>query len=57
MNKMLNFKDTMGPIEPPCQAIKERVPDDEPDLDWLSRPRNFSTPRRMALPKLNVAGP
>jgi hypothetical protein len=31
---------TMEPIEPPWQAIKEWIPDDEPDLDWFNRPRN-----------------
>ena len=25
-------------IEPPWQAIKEWIPDDEPDLDWFNRP-------------------
>jgi hypothetical protein len=34
--------DTMEPIEPPWQAIKEWIPDDEPDLDWFNRPRNPS---------------
>ncbi len=32
----------MEPIEPPWQAIKEWIPDDEPDLDWFNRPRNPS---------------
>ena len=36
--------DTMEPIEPPWQAIKEWIPDDEPDLDWFNRPRNPSNP-------------
>jgi hypothetical protein len=36
--------DTMEPIEPPWQAIKEWIPDDEPDLDWFYRPRNSSNP-------------
>jgi hypothetical protein len=35
---------TMEPIEPPWQAIKEWIPDDEPDLDWFNRPRNPSEP-------------
>lgn len=26
----------MEPIEPPWQAIKEWIPDDEPDLDWFN---------------------
>jgi hypothetical protein len=30
----------MEPIEPPWLAIKEWIPDDEPDLDWFNRPRN-----------------
>jgi hypothetical protein len=34
----------MEPIEPPSQAVKEWVPDDEPDLDWFHRPRNPSNP-------------
>ncbi|MDP3848946.1 MAG: hypothetical protein Q8Q59_00455 [Luteolibacter sp.] len=32
----------MEPIEPPWQAIKEWIPDEEPDLDWFYRPRNPS---------------
>ncbi len=36
--------ETMEPIEPPWQAIKEWIPDDEPDLDWFNRPRNPSDP-------------
>jgi hypothetical protein len=32
----------MEPIEPPWQAVKEWIPDDEPDLDWFNRPRNPS---------------
>ena len=31
-------------IEPPWQAIKEWIPDDEPDLDWFNRPRNPNEP-------------
>jgi hypothetical protein len=27
----------MKPIEPPWQAIKEWIPDDEPDLDWAAQ--------------------
>jgi hypothetical protein len=27
-------------IEPPWRAIKEWIPDEEPDLDWFNRPRN-----------------
>lgn len=34
--------ETMEPIEPPWQAIKEWIPDDEPDLDWFNRPRDPS---------------
>ena len=33
---------TMDPIETPWLAIKEWIPDDEPDLDWFHRPRNPS---------------
>jgi len=36
--------ETMEPIDPPWQAIKEWIPDDEPDLDWFNRPRNSSNP-------------
>ena len=32
----------MEPIEPPWQAVKEWIPDDEPDLDWSNRSRNQS---------------
>ncbi len=35
---------TMEPIEPPWQAIKEWIPDEEPDLDWFNRPRNPPNP-------------
>jgi hypothetical protein len=34
----------MDPIEPPWLAIKEWIPDDEPNLDWFNRPRNPSNP-------------
>lgn len=30
--------------EPPWQAIKEWIPDDEPDLDWFNRPRSPNEP-------------
>ena len=36
--------ETMEPIEPPWLAVKEWIPDDEPDLDWFNRPRNPSNP-------------
>jgi hypothetical protein len=36
--------ETMEPIEPPWLAIKEWIPDDEPDLNWFNRPRNPSNP-------------
>ncbi len=36
--------ETMEPIEPPWQAVKEWIPDDDPDLDWFNRPRNPSSP-------------
>jgi hypothetical protein len=35
---------TMEPIEPPWQAIKEWIPDDEPDFDWSNRPRDPPNP-------------
>jgi len=34
----------MEPVGPPWQAIKEWIPDDQPDLDWFNRPRNPSNP-------------
>ena len=34
----------MEPIEPPWQAIKEWISDDEPELDWFNRPRNPNEP-------------
>ena len=36
--------DTMAPIEPPWQAIKEWIPDDQPELEWFYRPRNSANP-------------
>ena len=36
----------MEPIEPPWQAIKERIPDGKPNLDWFNRPRNPSEPKQ-----------
>ena len=35
---------TIQPIEPTWQAIKEWIPDDEPNLDWFNRLRNPSEP-------------
>ena len=32
----------MEPIEPPWQALKEWIPDDEPDLNWFNQARNPS---------------
>jgi hypothetical protein len=32
--------ETMEPIEPPWQAIKEWIPDDDPDLNWFNQERN-----------------
>jgi hypothetical protein len=29
----------MEPIEPPWQAVKEWIPDDEPDLNWFNQAR------------------
>lgn len=34
----------MEPIEPPWQAIKEWIPDDEPDLDGFNSLRNPADP-------------
>jgi hypothetical protein len=36
--------DTMEPIEPLWQAIKEWIPDEDPDLDWFNRPRKPFNP-------------
>jgi hypothetical protein len=36
--------ETMKPIEPPWQAIKEWIPDDEPDRDWFNCPRKPNEP-------------
>jgi hypothetical protein len=33
----------MEPIEPPWQAIKEWIPDDEPELNWFNQARNPGT--------------
>ena len=30
----------MEPIEPPWQAIKEWIPDDDPDLNWFNQERD-----------------
>mgnify|MGYP001816238168 CR=1 FL=1 len=35
--------ETMEPIEPPWRAVKEWIPDENPDIDWFNRPRNPST--------------
>jgi hypothetical protein len=32
--------DTMEPIEPAWQAIKEWIPDDDPDLNWFNQERD-----------------
>ncbi len=34
----------MESIEPPWQAVKEWIPDDEPDLDWFNQARPPSEP-------------
>jgi hypothetical protein len=34
--------DTMEPIEPAWQAIKEWIPDDDPDLNWFNQERQPS---------------
>jgi hypothetical protein len=31
---------TMEPIEPPWQAIKEWIPDDDPGLNWFNQERD-----------------
>lgn len=36
--------ETMRRIEPPWQAIKEWIPDDEPDLDWFHCPKAAPNP-------------
>ena len=30
----------MEPIEPPWQAIKEWIPDEDPDLNWFNQERD-----------------
>ncbi len=32
--------DTMEPVEPPWQAIKEWIPDDDPGLNWFNQERD-----------------
>ena len=32
----------MEPIEPPWQAIKEWIPDDNPDLNWFNQERDHA---------------
>jgi hypothetical protein len=32
--------ETMEPIEPPWQAIKEWIPDDDPGLNWFNQERD-----------------
>ena len=34
--------ETMEPIEPPWQAVREWIPDDDPDLTWFNQPRRPS---------------
>ena len=29
----------MEPVEPPWQAVKEWIPDDDPDLNWFNQTR------------------
>ncbi|MCP5538289.1 MAG: transposase [Akkermansiaceae bacterium] len=36
--------ETMDPIEPPWKAVKEWIPDQNPELDWFNRPRIPSAP-------------
>jgi hypothetical protein len=50
--------ETMEPIEPPWLAIKEWIPDDEPNLDWFNRPRDpdASDPDRFDQPVLRSLG-
>ena len=31
--------ETMEPVEPPWQAVKEWIPDDAPDLNWFNQER------------------
>jgi hypothetical protein len=32
--------DTMEPVKPPWQAIKEWIPDDDPNLNWFDQERD-----------------
>ncbi len=34
----------MERIEPPWRAIREWIPDEDPDLDWFNRPRKAPEP-------------
>ncbi|MEI8108770.1 MAG: hypothetical protein WCI46_13235, partial [Verrucomicrobiota bacterium] len=36
--------ETIETIEPPRQAIKERIPDGNPNLNWFNHPQNPSEP-------------
>ena len=36
--------ETVEPIEPPWQAIKEWIPDDKPDLNWFNQARKSEDP-------------
>ena len=38
--QIIHHIETMEPIEPPWQAIKEWIPDDDPDLNWFNQERN-----------------
>ena len=40
MQKWYQGVETMEPIEPPWQAIKEWIPDEDPDLNWFNQERN-----------------
>jgi hypothetical protein len=46
---------TMEPIEPPWQAIKEWIPDEEPDLDGVQpSPESFKSRSRRIRPKSHM---
>ena len=48
----------MEPIEPPWQAIKEWIPDDDPDLNWFNQERHSpgTEPKSYAQPVLRSLG-
>ncbi len=44
--------ETMERIEPPWRAIREWIPDEDPNLDWFNRPRPQGAPASLAFEAL-----